>query len=99
MNTTTIDGGRQDTTCPFFKEALMDIYERFRHNLQLLLVERGITPAELSKALGWHEKRLSNLMDLRNLAEPKIHEIESLCHWFKIEISDFFHKTGYVVFK
>lgn len=61
----------------------IDFYKIFRHNLQLLRVERGLSAAELSAKLGMTANRITDLeYGKHGRGKPKSNELFAIAKFF-----------------
>lgn len=78
----------------------MDIYDRFRHNMQMLRTDRAISAGELSATLNMSPKRIADLEDCKGRgSEPKLYELEAICKFFDITLDNLVHHTASITFE
>lgn len=73
----------------------MDLYENFRTNIQLLRIEKRLSSKELSKALEFNERRISNLEQSH---KPTVEELVAIAEFFKVSSDSLIHKKAMVTF-
>ena len=76
------------------KEKQIDFFINFRVNVQLLRIVRGISAKELSIALGFNEKRISNFEQSH---KPKAEELYAIAKFFDVTAEDIVYKKAKVV--
>jgi len=73
----------------------MDIYKNFRVNVQLLRIEKGFSSKELSKQLGFYERRISNFEQSH---KPTVEELMKIAEFFNVTTDEILHKQAKVIF-
>ena len=75
-------------------EKQIDFFVNFRVNVQLLRIEKGLSAKELSLALGFNEKRITNFEQTH---KPKAEELYAIAKFFSVSPEDLIYKKAKIV--
>jgi transcriptional regulator with XRE-family HTH domain len=68
------------------RAARLERQQAIKENLRILRTKKGMSAAEVEKALGWKKHRLANIEDLGCTAQATDEEISELSKYYKTTI-------------